>query len=60
VGNGKVSQLKCISLFPEGIDVKKYKIMNSGGYKPLKYELEIKTVPNKYITQPLPLLNITS
>ncbi len=43
---------------PVGSDVRKYKVLVSSLYKPLKYEIEMKTSINKTLTQKLPLINI--
>lgn len=43
-----------------GTDVRKYKVLISAISKPLRYELEMKTPINKFITQNLPLINVTT
>lgn len=43
-----------------GTDVRRYKVLVSSLYKPLKYEIEMKTSINKSLQQKLPLVNINS
>lgn len=45
---------------PQGTDVRRYKVLISSVYKPLKYELEMKTPINKLLTQKLPLVNLNN
>ena len=43
-----------------GTDLRKYQVTLSAIYKPLRYELEMKVAVNKSVTQPLPLINLTT
>ncbi len=43
-----------------GTDVRKYQVLLNAVYKPLRYELEMRTAVNKNIVQPLPLINLTN
>ena len=41
-------------------DIRRYKLILNSIYKPLRYELEMRIPINQSITQPIPLINITS
>jgi hypothetical protein len=41
-------------------DIRRYKVLLNSVYKPLKYELEMKTPVNKLLSQKLPLINISN
>jgi hypothetical protein len=43
-----------------GTDIRKYKVLVNSNYKPLRYEVEMKTPVNKSISQKLPLVNLTN
>ena len=43
-----------------GTDIRRYKVILNSMYKPLRYELEMRTPVNQPISQPIPLINITS
>ncbi len=43
-----------------GTDIRRYKVLLNSSFKPLKYELEMKTPVNKFISQKLPLININA
>ena len=43
-----------------GTDIRKYKLVFNCVYKPLRYELEMKIPVNQSITQPIPLINIST
>ena len=43
-----------------GTDIRRYKVLVNCVYKPLRYELEMKIPVNQEVTQPIPLINITS
>ena len=45
---------------PQGTDVRRYKVLITSVYKPLRYELEMKTPINKLLTQKLPLVNLNN
>ena len=42
-----------------GTDIRKYKVLINSNYKPLRYEIEMKTPINKSISQKLPLVNLS-
>ncbi len=45
---------------PSGTDMRRYKVLLSSVYKPLRYELEMKASINKVLSQKLPLINVNA
>lgn len=43
-----------------GTDLRRYKVLLTSVYKPLKYEVEMRIPVNKNLPQPLPLINLNA